>query len=1236
MKLNLKKFISVMLMCALFSTAYPASYFGAEDDFGNSDDIVEEIPDIEEDPSFEDEETEQTGSDVDTSIKENGLNVLFNLDFESYSPIKGSSSLGLTKTAGNTFFSENIDKEHGQSLAVQTMTNAYFTKQLEKPIFQGAWHIGFDYRTNIVSGNSGRFHLSFESDAKGSYNQIMGRETSGVGMYPGLIGYSLTTLKKTIKANQWYHFDIYTDFTSRKIFLAIDNVITESYNMPENMDRISLVYLRSLSGTVVNDSLVQYYDNLRMMELNDEGIKKLHDEGRTLPDVFYDTLGAKLETEMIGNMFFEFSSPKLDLTLMNKKKENYSGKATYTAYYSNGEKAWETSENVSISASGNFKTIIEPKVSKYDIYTLDIRVINDKNPEDVFEFKREFSIINQMKGNDKNQRFGIVTHIHQNNLTRTQPEEGTYLLDKLGIGYIRNGFYLTRMSEVDGKWQYTGEYRRGFDLLFEECRKNDIKVLAFLSGYPSTVQEKGNPVPNPAQLELFKKKTRDFVEYCKASGVVTEYQLGNEINNKGRWYEHMPFEVYVQCYLKPFYEVVKEVQPEAKVIIASTARADAGWIEGVLKAGGSEYCDGASFHPYTGPSSPEITGWYKTASQVREMAKKQGREDLFLMSTEGNQASDPENGSEHQQGAYLIRCYEQNLWYNPTDVYFSYAFQTPDYDQTYRENVFGILRGWDVDNKNGPKPAFMAAANYHAMMERAEIKEYVTKDDYYLYRHETPEGDDTLMMYSDLTVKTVTLDLGVKSGTVYDWYGNPTEVYSEDGIYTFNLTETATYFKSAENIEKIEVIDNKIVSDTNNVELPIGSKKAFNLTFDKDYDVTIDARDTLNANLEKTENGAKITVNPTEFPEKVDYFTRRHNYGTEQWEDYVKVTFKKNGKTYAVLPLSVSYLEEAIEVNIKVKPYSDLSDKHFVGVIDLNNISDYPVSGTLKMTSPDIIVKEFGEKRIENLRPGEKQEFKFNIPATLNSKSTKYFGEFVADDGAVYTFELGSTSRTYYFNQPSGVALKALRKADKAPVIDGKFSKEEWQKGKWASFGINDATEVESGTMMEGIIIQGGEMGRTDIKSDFDGSMYALWSEDGLYVCAVVIDDIHCQKSQPVAFFRDDVLSVYTKPTTTQRHNTRIDFALSEFKGGPWALLNWSPIFKSYYHKELPPGDEGVEYSIIKEGTRVVYEAKIPWHLLCEGGIEEYQNIHMQIAIHDYDVTRDKTVTFGGWTCFLN
>lgn len=1155
-----------------------------------------------------------------TKVKEKEANVLFDLDFEGYTFSGGAVTAGLNRMAGTRFFPERIDSEHGTGVAVSTSTNAFFLKQLDNPVSQGCWHIGFEYYTNSTDG---RIHLR-TANTQGVYNVICGRETTVMGMYPGLVGYSLTGNTVKSEANKWKSFDVWFDFEGRKVYLYIDNKYVDSYNMPGSLDSIAEVNMRAV--TIGNSEIVQVIDNFRMVEADKSGLEFLKNEGKAIPEAILADVSCNITSSQIGNIFYDFNSVSLNTTVKNKLEEEYKGKIKYTITKPNKEIIWESEEELIIPAGEVFSKTINPRIDKFDIYTLNMTVESLKNSANKIHFAREFSVANRMKGKRKNDRFGIVSH--NQNLDRSQPDESFPIMDALGIGNVREAFYIDRMTKDNtGKYVYTGDRAKMYEKMIKYCKEFDIDILAFV-----TLGNFGNFGEKNPDKEDYQKRIRDLVEWLQSTGVVIGYQLGNEVNNHGRQNKY-PVEVHVEEWLKPFYETAKSVDENAKVILCSTSRADAGWIEMIFRAGGDKYLDGVSFHPYTGSAAPETQKWGISACEVKERVNELGHPDMLLYATEGHVTSSNEYVSEQQQGESLVRLYASNLAYGVSDILFTYQIQTWDYIDTNIEHKYGIIRGWDVDNKNGAKPAYLAGCNYHAMTDNQEYKEYIKKDDIYMHHFEGNEGNgDTLMMYADRDIIPVSVNIGVNTGIMYDIYGNATEIHSDDGIFTFYLTDAPIYFKA--DFEKAEISDLKVLADETLITMPAGNYGEYNLEFDKSFDADIYAREHVNAKLETNEKGAKITINPSKVPDVTDYYGRNHNVGEDIFRDYITVMLKKDNKVYTVVNLGVNYLKKSVETNISFRPYDDVTKKHFVGEVTVKNTSENPVSGTLKLLSPEVLAEKFGEKRIENLGFNESESFTFNIPVTMNEMSVKYNGVFKADNGNEYPFYMTSSPHSTNYSVPNATKLRVLNKTDKKLVIDGNVTEEEWSDGLWQKFGASDVSEVEQ-FVIDGVVIKADERGRTGVKSDFGGRMYALWDDEFLYVAAVVVDDIHYQKEQPVAFFRDDVLSVYTEKTEVQRHNTRFDFALSDFLGKPWCFLNWSPVWESFNAKEMPPDENGVNYAIKREGLTTIYEAQIPWTDLIWGGVKEYDNFSFMMQVHDYDEFRDKTTTAVAWTCLV-
>lgn len=156
-------------------------------------------------------------------------------------------------------------------------------------------------------------------------------------------------------------------------------------------------------------------------------------------------------------------------------------------------------------------------------------------------------------------------------------------------------------------------------------------------------------------------------------------------------------------------------------------------------------------------------------------------------------------------------------------------------------------------------------------------------------------------------------------------------------------------------------------------------------------------------------------------------------------------------------------------------------------------------------------------------------------------------------------------------------------------------------------------------------------------KDDFAGEIYAKWDENFLYVAAIVKDDVHYQKEVPVRLYLDDCFYVISKNTLTQRHDTRIDMAKTEFDGMTYMFTNWTPLYDELSAGVIEPEIYGNELKVVRKQDVTIYEGKIPWRLLIiDEKAEKNTNVYLSFNGRDYDGDRDKSYSTGGWYCFVN
>lgn len=1198
-----KKFLSILAAVSIFFGGIQGA-FAAQAAENATSDVMSET-----------EQLEAKGFGYEHKIK--SVEPIKLVDFEKYHLGNGSES-GLDKMEGNLFPQKSFE---GSGTCIKTDGMAELYVVPNQPIKSGRYLISFDANQNFDSGSNTylRYNVNVAGATLWESWAIRNKKTGHMSGWNIAKGTAYT-------ADTWIHVAMFVDFDKDTVDYYIDNQYLESASGVPDLHALAFI-------NEGNSGEQRSFDNIAIFEFGNNLRKELKELGIEMPENYATDTELTLSSEYSGNIFTNFDDVDINLEIKSHMENDTEVDMEYRAENYSGETVWTGDEkNVSLKSGETINLNIKPKVDKYDIYTLYVKAkFHDEEMADV-ETDREFSVVNAPTPGYRSDRYGSCIHISK---AKTKWDKIKYSVDTMGLGYLRDDFTWNSYEPENGRYGLTGERAKNMNQLVNDCAEMGIEIVAIW--WPDNPRY-GVTARIPRTQESLEAMERACAHLAaEYKGKINIFEFTNE-TNMGRQ-DYLSCKEYATA-LQYFYRGIKSGNPDAVVLAGGCSRAAGYWLAKVMAEGGKGYCDAVSVHPYIEAEAPESKHWDVYCGEIRTALEEVGCGELPVWTTEGNVTSSIQYATEQQQGVHLIRQFAQCDAYNVQDKFLWYQMQTSDDNQSDVEACFGILRGPEVKNAYGAKAAYLAATNYFALTEDAEFKDDIQQDNIWLLRYKKADGSNMIMMYSDRSEESVSLNLGAKSGTLYDINGNPQEISSSDGTYSFVLSDEPAYFVYKG--DNFELCEDKYEIKTVSYKLPKGSTGVYEFKAPENANISVSVPECLSS--EVVRNGENVTLNVTvnELPEKNDYYMRRQSMGTDFRRDKIEVTVHQGDKETIYLPFIVDYLKYSAEIDFTLLPYDSSNLNHWKGRLQVqNHRTPEDLNGVIVLESPQKLAESLDPIKVENLHSEAEGTYTFNIPSELTKGDNQLFaGKLITDDGEEIPFSVGDTTYSFGYRKNTGTNLKYLKKSKQAPVIDGVVDKEEWENYLITNFDKSQVSFGSTNTVIAGVVEQktfGAEADYGD-KSDFSGSIFAQWDNDYLYLAAVVYDDVHYQKEDPVRFYLDDFFYIDVCPTKTQRHDTRLELALTEFFGDNKGRLyrNWSQMDNVVIGGVIPDSEDGAQTCVVRKDNATIYEGRIPWTDIVSEETFKGKNFNLSFGIRDYDGDRDKTFNYGGWYCLVN
>ena len=487
---------------------------------------------------------------------------------------------------------------------------------------------------------------------------------------------------------------------------------------------------------------------------------------------------------------------KIVFSLTEKNTSNSTVNITYEYGYTSTDNSSFFEKEISFAANEEKKIVFElENPNTYGIYKLKISKTEEVNgiTAEGQIVEDEFSVCVYVQSGDENSDYGMSQHVVEHNIGRV--DTTNLFVKNAGIKIVRDGYRWQSVEKEKGVLVFDPAIKEKFSAMHEE----GLKIL-FICGYGNSLYTGGN-MTAPATEEAI----AGYARYCaflakELKGIVDYFEIWNEYNYTSFNVTNETPENYAKI-LKAAYTAIKEVNPEATVLGLSMGGVYPKWVQRVFAAGGYDYMDAVSLHPYEYTNVFDEVKLINSINSIKDIMRTYEKGDSIkpVWYTEiGFSTYNGDTGfSEEHQAKNTVLSYAVSKAYDLADKYIQYTVYDID-NIANQESCWGILRAPKSAQyvPEGAKPCYLAVAAMNSFIGgNTEYKGVVTNGRYYAFNfYNSRRNKNVMLIQSYQGEKTIKYNLGCNTVDVYDMYGNKMKrLYSDNGIYEFCIGEMPQY-----------------------------------------------------------------------------------------------------------------------------------------------------------------------------------------------------------------------------------------------------------------------------------------------------------------------------------------------------------------------------------------------------------------------------------------------------------
>jgi hypothetical protein len=404
-----------------------------------------------------------------------------------------------------------------------------------------------------------------------------------------------------------------------------------------------------------------------------------------------------------------------------------------------------------------------------------VNIINPQDPGNPIQ--TPLMVIDSADTNHADPRFGVGVH-----LNHTVGDTSPHVASQLGFGNMR----------TDATWSYVEKTPAVYDFRADETAEmkafeaNGMALLP-ISDYGNDLYDSGDTPSSSTAIDAFAKYTSELVGHLSAKSVEVYNEFNNPPMNTSACGET------AECYLPLLAATANQVRadhPGTTIVGPAIAHHDDAWLTALYQAGGLQYLDAISFHPYDydAVGAPEflIPALQQATDRIREY--NNGVAKPIWMTELGWTTS---GVSEASQAKYLIRAQTIALA-NNVEKFFWYDLVNDSTDPASHEGNFGLVKQASATVPAlAPKPAGMAQA---MLIQEVTGKAFVSRDAFAdtTYSYVFGEGTTTTRVAWSAAPVSATYS-STEPVHVTTMYGVSSVLVPENGQVRVDLTDEPVF-----------------------------------------------------------------------------------------------------------------------------------------------------------------------------------------------------------------------------------------------------------------------------------------------------------------------------------------------------------------------------------------------------------------------------------------------------------